>query len=110
MHVTYYHAGIQMPFGDPRGPTPYFVFSAGIGTLDPQVKGASAENAFSFSGGVGVKVPINPNFGFRFEGRGFFTFLDDGHNHDNHHDCYCDDYYGHDFYQGQVNVGFVISF
>ncbi len=107
MHVTYYHAGLQIPFNQSRNATPFFVVSAGVGNLDPQVNGATASNRFSASAGIGVKVPVNPNFGIRLEGRGYFTSLGGG----NTNDCFrCSDTTGHDFYQGQVNLGFVISF
>jgi hypothetical protein len=103
--VTYYHAGLMIPFSESRNATPFFVVSAGVGNLDPRVGGASASNRFSASAGVGVKVPVSDNFGVRIDGRGYFTSL--GGNDNN---CgRCNDN-GHDFYQGEVNLGFVISF
>jgi hypothetical protein len=105
--VTYYHAGLMVPFAESRNATPFIVFSAGIGNLDPKVSGATSSNRFSASAGVGVKVPVNNNFGIRVETRGYFTSL--GGNDSN--GCrHCTDNNGHDFYQGDVNVGFVISF
>ena len=42
---------------------------------------------------------------FRFEGRGYFTSLEE------EDDCtICDYYYNEDFYQGEVNAGLVFSF
>ena len=105
-HVTYYHAGVMIPFSESRNASPFFVISAGVGNLDPDVRGVSPTNRFSASAGLGVKVPVSDNFGVRVEGRGYFTSLGTDNN-----DCRrCNDNAGHDFYQGQVNVGFVISF
>ena len=105
-HVTYYHAGIQIPFAESRNAVPYVILSAGVGNLDPDISGVSPSNRLSGSAGVGVKVPINPQIGVRVEGRGYFTDLGDRNN--NCYRCYDND--GHDFYQGQVNLGLVISF
>ncbi len=107
-HVTYYHGGLLIPFNESRNATPFVVVSAGVGNLQPDIEGVSSSNRFSASAGVGVKVPVSPNFGIRLEGRGFFTSLGNGSNSNN---CrYCNDNSGHDFYQGQVNLGFAISF
>jgi hypothetical protein len=83
-----------------------------VANLKPDIRGVSADNRFSASAGVGVKIPINPNFGIRLEGRGYFTSLDNNTGDNGRCDyyrCY-NDYYGHDLYQGEANVGFVISF
>jgi hypothetical protein len=106
--VTYYHAGLMIPFSESRNATPFFIVSAGIGNLDPQVAGASASNRFSASAGVGVKVPVSNNMGIRIDGRGYFTSL----NSNNNNNCgfRCSSNTGHDFYQGEVNLGFVFSF
>lgn len=104
--ITYFHAGLQIPFAESRSASPFVVFSAGLANLDPQVANVSAENRFSASAGVGVKVPLSRNLGLRLEGRGYYTQLEDTSD-----DCgFCDLAYNHDFYQGQVNVGFVFSF
>ena len=106
-HVTYYHGGLLIPFSESRNVTPFVIVSAGVGTLEPDISGVSSSTRFSASAGVGVKVPVSQNFGVRLEGRGYFTSLPG----DNFHNCrYCNDNGGHDFYQGQVNLGFVISF
>lgn len=106
-HVTYYHGGLLIPFNQSRNVTPFVIVSAGIGSLQPDISGVSASNRFSASAGVGVKLPVSDHFGIRLEGRGFFTSLNNG----NVNDCRrCDNTGGHDFYQGQVNLGFVISF
>jgi opacity protein-like surface antigen len=103
--VTYLHAGLQFPFAQSRNATPYFIVSAGLANLDPQITGISAENRFSASAGVGVKLPISNNLGLRLEGRGYFTALEE------EDDCtVCDYFYNEDFYQGEVNLGLVFSF
>ena len=107
MDITYYHAGLQVPLGDyAYSATPFIVLSAGIANLNPKIDGVSADNRFSASAGLGVKVPINRNMGLRVEGRGYFTSL--GGNDDRCSRCYDD--YNHDLYQGEANVGLVISF
>ena len=104
--ITYYHAGLQIPLGDPRSVNPFLLLSAGVANLRPDLREVSSENRFSGSAGVGVKIPLNRNVGFRIEARGYFTSLgdeDDG-------GCFrCDDW-GEDLYQGETNFGLVISF
>lgn len=103
--VTYLHAGLQFPFARSRSITPYIIASAGIANLDPQIAGVSNETRFSASAGIGVKAPVSDSLSIRFEGRGYYTALEDST------DCrLCDYYYNHDFYQGEVNLGLVFSF
>lgn len=103
--ITYLHAGLQIPFARSRNITPYVIASAGIANLDPQLGGVSDETRFSASAGIGIKAPISNNLSFRFEGRGYYTSLED------QSDCrICDYYYNRDFYQGEVNLGLVFSF
>ena len=67
--------------------------------------GVSAEQRFSASAGIGVKVPMSRALSFRFEGRGYYTALEDDD------ECtFCDYFYNQDFYQGEVNAGLVFSF
>jgi opacity protein-like surface antigen len=103
--VTYLHAGLQIPFARSRNATPYFIASAGLANLDPQVSGVSAENRFSASAGVGVKLPMSEMLSIRLEGRGYYTALEE------EDECnICDYFYNEDFYQGEVNLGLVFSF
>ena len=103
--VTYLHAGLQLPFARSRNATPYVIVSAGLADLDPQVSGISSEQRFSASAGIGVKVPMSNMLSFRFEGRGYYTALEQ------ESDCrVCDYFYNEDFYQGQVNAGLTFSF
>lgn len=103
--VTYLHAGLQIPFARSRNATPYFIVSGGLANLDPQVNGVSAENRFSASAGLGVKLPISDALSVRLEGRGYYTALEE------EDDCtICDYFYNEDFYQGEVNFGLLFSF
>lgn len=70
---------------------PYFTIGGGIGHLKPSgtLLPSSADNRFTGSLGGGLKAFVNPHFGFRFDGRGYSTYLnsDDDCHHDDHHDC-----------------------
>lgn len=104
-HVTYFHGGLQIPFDVSRQATPYVVISAGIANLQPDVQGVSADNRFSASGGLGVKVPVNRNLGLRLEARGYFTSLSNGNS------CtQCFYTYNHNLYQGETNFGVYFKF
>jgi opacity protein-like surface antigen len=103
--VTYLHAGLQIPFARSRNATPYFIVSGGLANLDPQISNVSAENKFSASAGIGVKIPMSDALSIRLEGRGYYTALEDDNN------CnVCDYFYNQDFYQGEVNMGLSFSF
>lgn len=103
--ITYLHAGLQIPFARSRNVTPYAVVSAGLANIDPQLFGAQAENRFSASAGVGVKLPMSQVLSLRLEGRGYYTALEEDR------DCtVCDYFYDRNFYQGEVNVGLTFSF
>jgi opacity protein-like surface antigen len=103
--VTYLHAGLQFPFARSRNATPYVVVSAGLANLDPQASGVSAENRFSASAGVGVKIPMSDVLSVKIEGRGYYTSLEENN------DCsFCDYFYNQDFYQGEVNFGLNLNF
>lgn len=105
LEVTYYQAGVQIPFAQSRGARPFFVVSGGVANVDPQVFGVSSETRFAASAGIGIKLPVSDNVGFRVVGRGFYTALEQ----DN--DCtLCDAVRDRNFYQGEVNVGLTFSF
>ena len=106
LHVTYYQGSLVVPFSRSRNATPYFSVGAGIANLDPDVRGASADNRFAASAAIGVKVPISPSAGFRLEEKGFFTSTsNDGG------DCFrCGYSRNRDFYQGETNFGIYIKF
>jgi outer membrane protein with beta-barrel domain len=109
--VTYYHAGLLVPFLETRELVPFAQFSAGLANIDPKIHNATSEDAFSMGFGLGMKVPVNRHLAVRVEGRGYFTFLSD-HNHNNHCDHNCYDYYysGDTFYQGSINLGLAFRF
>ncbi len=107
-HVTYYHAGLLLPFAQSRTASPYLVVSAGIANLDPVTQGVSASNKFSAAAGVGVNVPVNPSVAFRVEVRGFYTST--GNNSRCDHCYYNFDTNYHDFSQGEAKVGLSIRF
>jgi opacity protein-like surface antigen len=103
--VTYLHAGLEIPFARSRAASPYFIVSGGLANLDPQVRNVSAENRFSASAGLGVKIPMNSVMSVRLEGRGYYVALEEDT------DCtICEYFYNEDFYQGEVNMGLVFSF
>ena len=103
--VTYLHAGLQIPFARSRNATPYVIVSGGLANLDPQLSGVSAENRFSASAGLGVKIPVSNVMSVRLEGRGYYVALEE------EDDCrVCDYFYNEDFYQGEVNLGLGFSF
>lgn len=104
--ITYFHAGLKIPFAVSRAAEPFVVVSAGIANLDPQVAGATSDNRFSASAGIGVRLPINRNAGIRIEGRGFYTSLSNSDDR-----CtICETVYQRELYQGEVNVGMSFRF
>jgi hypothetical protein len=109
--VDYYHVGILWQGGGGQV-LPFFVASAGVTHLDPSVPGASTEDRFSLSLGGGVKVFFNDHVGMRFEGRGFFTDINNYRG--GCYDQYCDYYYYDRNYdstmsQGQVSIGLILA-
>jgi hypothetical protein len=104
--VTYYHAGLQVPFRVSRNATPYFIISGGIANLRPDIQGVSAENKFSASFGGGVKLPFSNNAGVRLEARGYFTSVSD---RDDCSRCFRN-YENRDLYQGETSLGFYFKF
>jgi len=106
--VTYYHVGVLFQ-GTSSRVSPFFVASAGGTHLAPDIPGASSEDRFSLSLGGGVKVFFSDNVGMRFEGRGFWTALDQGTRDSCHHGCYWDDYYREDLTQGMASMGLIFA-
>lgn len=106
--ITYYHAGLLLPFSASRSATPFVIVSAGIANLDPKISNVSNENRFSASAGVGVKVPFNRNLSLRLEARGYYTSMGNENRCNRCSDYYYD--YNHDLYQGETNVGLAFSF
>jgi len=108
--TTYYYAGMMMPFAATRSAVPYFTFGGGVGHIDPHIHNASSETAFMFGLGIGVKVPLNRNFGVKFEERGYFTFLNTGGSNNYHNGCNCSYNYGSTLDQGETNFGMYFRF
>ena len=108
--LDYYHVGFLMQTTD-NDVVPFFVASAGITRLDPDIPGADSEERFSMSLGGGVKVFFNDHFGLRFEGRGYFTIIDDYDSGCYDDCCGCYDYYGEGTYlsQGEGSVGLIFA-
>lgn len=108
--VDYYHVGVLWQGGN-ADVNPFFVFSAGVTRLDPDVPGADNEDRFSMSLGGGVKIFFNEHVGLRLEGRGFFTAIDDYDSGCYDDRWYCDDYYddGDTLAQGQASVGLIFA-
>lgn len=107
--VDYYHVGMLFQGGNAQV-NPFFVVSAGVTRLAPDVPGASSDERFSLSLGGGVKVFVSENVGFRFEGRGFFTAIDDYDGGCYDSCCSCYDYdYGDTLSQGQVSAGLILA-
>lgn len=105
MDVNYYQAGFQIPFNTGRNVYPFVIVTAGVASLSPNITGVSSATRFAMSAGGGVKVPINPNVGFRFDIRGYVTQLG------NDSACnVCNYGYNSTFYQGQANLGVFFSF
>lgn len=110
--VDYYHVGLVAQTTD-NDVVPFFVISAGITRLDPDVPEADSEERFSMSLGGGVKIFFSDHVGLRLEGRGFFTVIED---YDS--GCYddfccdgCGDYYDDGTYltQGQASAGLIFA-
>ena len=103
--VTYYQAGLRIPFATSRNAMPFVSVSAGIASLDPELFDTASENRFAASAGIGVKVPFNRNVGLRLEAKGYYTSLGDDDD-----DCFhCRDT-TRDFVQGETSIGVVFSF
>lgn len=105
-HITYYQAGVQIPFNVSRSAQPYFLVGAGVASLDPDVPGVSTDTRFSAHAGIGIKVPIDRNMGFRLEEKGYYTSLGGANN------GYLGRSFGynHDLYQGETNFGMYFKF
>lgn len=101
--VTYIHAGLNYEFDAGRNVRPFLGGSLGVAMLDLDLPGTSNETRLSGSLGGGVKYYVTRNFGLRFEGRGFWTDIDDRE---------WDEFWetDRDFYQAEARLGFILSF
>jgi hypothetical protein len=80
-------------FGHGRA-VPYVTVGAGLADLQPSGTVVPSHDATRFTGSIGggLKVFVDPHFGFRFDGRLYSTYLDAndtcGNDHDHNHDCH----------------------
>jgi len=72
--VHYLHIGGTLVPNPELPLTPYIAGGLGITLLNPQT--GDDDTRFSISLAGGVRVPINPRFGLRFEARGYLTLVD----------------------------------
>lgn len=105
--ISYFHAGLNYEFGSSPYVRPFFGGGLGVGMLDVDLPGTSTEARMSGNLGGGVKYFVNRNFGLRFEGRGFWTNIDDR----DWDDCtFCVWEEDKDLYQMEARVGFIFAF
>jgi hypothetical protein len=72
--VERYMAGIEEEKGEEGGKTRFFgVFLLGATRLVPSLPQYGSDLQFTLGLSLGVKLLLSKSFGFRFEGRGFFT-------------------------------------
>lgn len=85
LRIDYFLGYVTFNFGH-RRVVPFFTIGAGGANLVPNLIDtvSDAEVRFTAAAGGGVKVFVNPHFGFRFDGRAYSTFLGD------HSRVYCD--------------------
>lgn len=106
--VNYLHVGGTLVW-DYGVWEPFVVGTMGLTHFDPDFSGSDTETRFSMALGGGVKVMPTESIGFRFEGRGFATFVDSDTS------VFCGDgcevYFSSDlFTQFQVTAGLVFRF
>jgi outer membrane protein with beta-barrel domain len=119
--INYYMADWSYNFGHSRA-VPYFTMGAGAATLNPGQRTdvvcpgptciePTSATRFTASFGGGLKVFATPNFGFRFDGRWYETYLGSGsscdtfgHNHD------CHDHGSNWLGNGEVSGGLILAF
>jgi opacity protein-like surface antigen len=71
--VEYLHLGGLVELDETEHLKPYFGGGLGITRLSPDSAQGSDDTRFSISLALGLRVPLNPHFSLRFEGRGFLT-------------------------------------
>ncbi len=71
--VEYLHIGGLVALDETQHLKPYFGGGLGVTRLSPDASQGSDETRFSISLALGLRVPLNPHFSLRFEGRGFLT-------------------------------------
>lgn len=81
--IEYLHIGALYQWNSHGDTIPFVAASGGVTRLVPNQRGLSSEERASISFGGGVKLMVSEHIGFRFEGRGFTTFVE------NNDDIYC---------------------
>jgi|GEM_PF-431109 len=104
-HVTYYQAGVLVPFARSRNMTPYFAVDAGVANLDTDIAGTSSANRFAASAAIGLKFPIANNVAVKIEERGFFANTGDNGDRCRRFDCN-----DTNLYQGETSLGVSFRF
>jgi opacity protein-like surface antigen len=87
---------------------PYGVLGLGFTRLDPEGSVVDADERLSASAGGGVKVMVSRNLGFRFEGRYYWTDIEEDDDRRFFDDGDFWEWDG-DLYQGEVTVGLVLA-
>ena len=116
MKIRLYELNMLVPFGPYAGGRvqPYFVMGGGVNTFQPDVGVGytSTDSRFTANMGFGLKLWVDPHFGFRFEGKGRTTYINsDGNDSCGHHDNYyysCND--SQWLWAGEATGGIVIAF
>lgn len=104
--VTQLNVGVAAQWGSGQV-QPFFGVSIGVAQLDPDLPNSDTEDQFSASMGGGVKVYFNDHIGLRFEGRGWYTSIDDDRDYC---DRRCYDYEDSGIYQVEGSAGVIFSF
>ncbi len=110
LDVDYWHIGGLYEFDTGQAFKPFVVGTLGVTEFDPQPAGISGETRFSIGIGGGAKMMFGENVGFRFEGRGFTTFVN------SNTQVFCDPFrcYGYSsgtyMWQFEGRVGLILAF
>ncbi len=101
IEVNYYHAGIIWQWENSRI-KPYVGGTFGLARLEIETPRSNDER-FSGSIGGGAKMYFNDHLGVRFDGRFYWTSLDQ------QNDC-CQNEFDETMFQGEVSVGLILGF
>ncbi len=88
LDIDYYLASMVFNFGHRRA-VPYISLGAGAARLSPTVPDTTASREYRGTAtlGAGVKVFVNPHFGFRLDGRYYATSIGNNDNRDHGNRC-----------------------
>jgi len=101
--VTYLHAGVLWYWGAGQV-QPFFAIAAGLTEIAPDIPGADDAHRLSGSLAGGARIFIDRHLGFRFEGRGYWTAIDDDDDC-----CRRRDEGEADLYQAEGSVGLILA-